>query len=35
MTTLHYVPHAFGLASIWLGVNAVVCVLLARLALRR
>jgi serine protease len=35
MTTLHYVPHAFGLASIWLGVNAIVCVLLARLALRR
>ena len=25
MTTLHYVPHAFGLASIWLGVNALVC----------
>ena len=35
MTTLHYVPHAFGLASIWLAVNAIVCVLLARAALRR
>jgi serine protease len=35
MTKLHYVPLGFGLASIWLGVNAVVCVLLARLALRR
>ncbi len=35
MITLHYVPGIFGLASIWLGVNAVACVLLARLALRR
>nr|HEX4315752.1 S8 family serine peptidase [Kofleriaceae bacterium] len=35
MTTLHYVPHAFGLATIWLAVNAVACLLLARLALRR
>ena len=35
MTTLHYVPHAFGLASIWLAFNAVVCLGLARLALRR
>ena len=35
MTTLHYLPHAFGFASIWLAVNAVVCLVLARLALRR
>ncbi|HEY1548924.1 MAG TPA: S8 family serine peptidase [Kofleriaceae bacterium] len=35
MTSLHYVPHAFGLASIWLAVNAIACVLLARAALRR
>jgi len=35
MTSVHYVPHAFGLASIWLAANAVACVLLARLALRR
>ncbi|HEX4455653.1 MAG TPA: DUF5942 domain-containing protein, partial [Kofleriaceae bacterium] len=35
MTTLHYVPHVFGLASIWLAVNAFACVLLARAALRR
>jgi serine protease len=35
MMTLHYVPGVFGLASMWLGLNAVVCVLLARLALRR
>ena len=35
MTTLHYVPHAFGFASIWLAVNAIACVLLARAALRR
>jgi serine protease len=35
MLTLHYVPGVFGLASMWLGLNAVVCVLLARLALRR
>jgi serine protease len=32
MTTLHYVP--FGLASIWLAINALVCLALARLALR-
>jgi len=32
---LHYVPGVFGLASMWLAVNAVACVLLARLALRR
>jgi serine protease len=35
MTTLHYVPHAFGLASIWLVANAVACLALARVALRR
>ena len=35
MTTLHYVPHAFGLASIWLAVNALICLGLARVALRR
>ena len=35
LTTVHYVPHAFGLASIWLVVNSVACLLLARLALRR
>jgi hypothetical protein len=29
------VPSVFGLASIWLVVNAVVCVALARIALRR
>jgi serine protease len=35
MTTMKYVPSAFGLGSIWLVANAVACVLLARLALRR
>ena len=35
MMQLHYVPGVFGLASMWLGLNAIVCVLLARLALRR
>lgn len=35
MTELHYVPGVFGLGGIWLAVNAVACVLLARLALRR
>jgi hypothetical protein len=34
MMTIH-VPSAFGFASIWLGLNAIVCLLLARLALRR
>ena len=33
MTALHYVP--FGFASLWLAVNAVMCVLIARIALRR
>lgn len=32
---LHYVPHVPGLAALWLGLNAIVCVLLARFALRR
>lgn len=32
---LHYVPHVPGLATVWLGLNAVLCVVLARLALRR
>jgi serine protease len=34
MTQLHYVPHAFGLASIWLAVNAMISIALARLAVR-
>ncbi|MFN0245586.1 MAG: S8 family serine peptidase [Kofleriaceae bacterium] len=32
---LSYVPSMFGFAPIWLAVNAIVCVLLARTALRR
>ncbi len=35
MTTVKYVPFGFGLASIWLAINAIACVLVARLALRR
>ena len=35
MTTLHYVPHAFGLGGIWLAANALACLALARIALRR
>jgi len=35
MMSLHYVPHMFGLAWMWLTLNAIVCVLLARTALRR
>ena len=35
MTSLHYVPHVFGLGWMWLSLNAVACVLLARAALRR
>jgi len=35
MTSLHYVPHAFGIATIWLAVNTFACLALARLALRR
>ncbi len=34
MTTLHYMPAAFGVSSIWLLINAAVCIGLARLALR-
>lgn len=33
--TLQYVPHIPGLATLWLGLNAALCVVLARLALRR
>ena len=35
MITVSYMPSVFGLGSIWLAVNAVVCLGLARLALRR
>jgi len=35
MTQLHYVPALFGVGSLWLGLNAAVCLGLARLALRR
>lgn len=35
MMSLHYVPAAFGFGTVWLLLNAVVCLLLARLALRR
>jgi serine protease len=35
MTPLHLVPHAFGIASIWLVVNALACLALARVAMRR
>lgn len=35
MTTLHYVPAVFGLGVFWLVLNAVACVGIARLALRR
>jgi serine protease len=35
LTTIHYVPAAFGVATIWLVVNAVACLGLARLALKR
>ncbi len=35
LTQLHYVPHAFGFATLWLGINALVCLALARIALRR
>jgi serine protease len=34
MTMMH-VPHVFGLAAVWLALNAIACILLARLALRR
>jgi serine protease len=35
MFALHYVPSVFGLPAIWLAVNAIVCIGLARAALRR
>jgi serine protease len=35
LTAIHYVPAVFGLGSIWLVVNAIGCLGLARLALRR
>lgn len=35
LTSIQYVPSAFGLESIWLAVNAAACVLVARVALRR
>jgi serine protease len=35
LTQLHYVPHALGVASFWLIGNAVACLAMARLALRR
>jgi len=35
MTAIHYVPAVFGLGALWLIVNAVACVGIARLALRR
>ena len=35
MTTVHYVPAVFGLGAIWLAVNALACIGIARLALRR
>jgi hypothetical protein len=35
MTDLRYAPTVFGLDALWLGVNAVLCVAMARVALRR
>lgn len=35
VTGLTYMPAMFGFETLWLGVNAIVCVLLARAALRR
>ncbi|MBV8762591.1 MAG: peptidase S8 [Deltaproteobacteria bacterium] len=35
MTAVHYVPAVFGLGAIWLAVNAIACVGIARMALRR
>src|SRR5690606_1058469 len=35
LTDIKWMPAAFGLESIWLAVNAIACVVLARLALRR
>lgn len=35
MTAVHYVPAVFGLGVIWLAVNALACIGIARMALRR
>jgi serine protease len=35
MTSVQYMPSAFGLESMWLILNAVICLALARVALRR
>lgn len=35
LTSIQYMPSAFGLESMWLMVNAAACILIARLALRR
>jgi serine protease len=35
MTTVQHMPGIFGLGAIWLALNAVACIFLARLALRR
>jgi serine protease len=35
MTAIQYVPQLPGFSTLWLGLNAALCVLLARLALRR
>jgi serine protease len=34
MAQLHYVPAAFGVSAMWLALNAIVCLALARVALR-
>jgi serine protease len=35
MTTVQHMPHVFGIATIWLALNAVACIFVARLALVR
>ena len=35
LAPLHYVPHVLGLATVWLAANALVCLALARVTLRR
>ncbi|NVB78169.1 MAG: hypothetical protein HOV81_07235, partial [Kofleriaceae bacterium] len=35
MTSVQYMPSAFGLEAMWLALNAVICLFLARLALQR
>jgi serine protease len=35
LTSIQWMPSAFGLESIWLAVNAAACILVARVALRR